>query len=350
MNGPVVRVVRIAEDLRELGPVRDPHRRVDRTAGREPHERSDRGTDALDGLVRGGDLLDVDAWRQSTWAYQLLTSVSCDSLRCQLHTETLRRVDGHPARRVGARIEHLHRTLAAVAEDHLGLRGDRLHAPAQLARPFGVEVQDHDVRPRLAGCADDASLGCRSWPITSAPSSARRRAMPMTMIGAEISQAARVAPHRLSTLRRSPITCTAERGLGATVRADPHARLVIPASRGTASCPAPSSRSTPPPGTVAVPLASSPAAVRAITRVLAGPHAVEDELALRGWCDAKRPRSGSTTHALATGSPSLSRTTPPKRWSSSTVRAGRVLEAEAHRLRAHVRPAGEASGRTRPRA
>ena len=60
----VVGLVRIAEDLRELGPVRDPHRRVDRTAGGQAHERGDRRADALDRLRGGRHLLDVHAGSQ----------------------------------------------------------------------------------------------------------------------------------------------------------------------------------------------------------------------------------------------------------------------------------------------
>ena len=51
---PVLGVLRIPEDLRELGPVRDPHRLVDGSTWREPDERRDRGPTPSIGLFADG--------------------------------------------------------------------------------------------------------------------------------------------------------------------------------------------------------------------------------------------------------------------------------------------------------
>src|SRR3954469_22200017 len=204
-EGAVVRVVRIAEDLRELGPVRDPHRRVDRTAGGEPHERSDRGTDALDGLVRGGDLLDVDAWRQvrgHVAPYLGVLRLVAISIRRPSDASTAtRRAVAEPGSSTSSASSPLSQRITFVSGETDCTRPPSSRAPSVVRS-----------RTTMSGRVSPAALaifaGWRSWPITSAPPSAKRRAMPMTMIGARFPKSTRGASS-LSTLRRSPITGTA---------------------------------------------------------------------------------------------------------------------------------------------
>ena len=82
----VVGLVRVAVDLGELGPVRDPHRRVDRAARRQAHECRDRCAHALDRLVRGRNLLDVDAGSQVRGH---VTPSLVDVLAAQFASQTL---------------------------------------------------------------------------------------------------------------------------------------------------------------------------------------------------------------------------------------------------------------------
>jgi hypothetical protein len=62
-EGPVVRLVRIAADLRELPPTRNPERGVDRSARGQPNEGSYRSSHPLDGFAARWDFLYINPWR-----------------------------------------------------------------------------------------------------------------------------------------------------------------------------------------------------------------------------------------------------------------------------------------------
>ena len=295
--------------------------------------------DALDRLVRGGDLLDIDAWRQvrgHVTPYSVYDS--CPIRRGALHDR-----DGDEAV-LGARIEDLHHVLLAVPEDDLGLGGgprtrERAHAT------YRVQVQHHDVGPQPVRRADDGA-GPVLLSDHLGPSSLRRRAIPMTMIGPRFPSRTRGAAHRCPPRQNLRFLPPCERESEGSRSGNPCLAL-IPFSRG--------------------PLAARPVRGRPRHRARLPCHGL---LARRGprhdamlaWrqrskmkrpsrsVDAKRPRSGSVTHdvgqrlAVLVADAARRSAAAPRR-----ARAGRP-RAELHRLGADLGAAREGERRTRPRA
>ena len=314
MNGPLSGFVRVAEDLRELGPVRDPHRRVDRTARGQPDERGDRGADALDGLVRGWDLLDVDA-RGQVRGHSLLHSWSV-TIAVLSSLRSPPTVDATQARRA-APGSSTSITASSRAQRITLVSGETACDPlAQLARlrPLSrSSTTTSGCRPPAA--LDDAAPGRRSCPITSTPSSLEHARHADGHDRAEVPE--QDARRRASLGPRSdkpPDHAASRQGAEGSRSGSLACPSVIPLARRALRAGAPSPYEIDAAARHLDRAARLLAvAVRAITRCAPGGIAVEAEAARRGRSTAQRPASGRATHASATGSPSASRTTPPMR-------------------------------------
>ena len=200
-----------------------------------------------------------------------------------------------------------------------------------------VEIEHDHVRLQACGL-DTIRAGSCSWPITSMPSSSSTRRSPIAMIGARSPSRTRVRG-LVSTGTASPDDARAadrvDRAACVPIR--------ITSCGGCARASRRSQVDTSPraPGTSIVASASSPSAVRAITRCGAGLDPVEAEAAVAVG-GGPQPGLG---HARPTrrrpARPSASRNVPPMRWNSVIVRAGPSEIRVADRLGAHLRPAHE---------
>ncbi len=129
----VLGVLRVAEDRRELSPVRDPGRPVDRPARSQADERGDRRADPFDRLVRRWNLLDVHARGQITGRH-LTPFCLCRSTGVELPKQIVgsRSWDGSGGG--AAWVEHMHLRLVAGPEDELCPWCGKADAVAQIAR------------------------------------------------------------------------------------------------------------------------------------------------------------------------------------------------------------------------
>ena len=308
MNGPLSGFVRVAEDLRELGPVRDPHRRVDGTAGRQADERGDRRADALDRLVRGRDLLDVDAGSQVRG--HVTPPLGLDDVRCSARCGALR--DGRRRRAAACRDTGSRTSITVLVpgpEDRPWSRGTRRRTRSPRASR-AVRCRDRARRCPGAAAARPATIAPGRPPGRSprCPSSASTRRMPMRMIGSRFPSRTRARRLVGPRDRASPTGVAAARGRSGSRWADR-----VPVRSLLRRCARASRR----------PARGRRARARdrraSASRLAAVGGARDHAGARRAGSRSKRkrpvarrstassPASGSATQASATGSPSASR-------------------------------------------
>ena len=216
------------------------------------------------------------------------------------------------------------------------VRGDPLHAqPSSRTRPSSRSSTTTSgcSRPR---CADDAAR-VLSWPITSAPSSVRTRAIPMTQDRLQVSQQ---HPRCLIVSTRRHLSDRRARGRDAGNRSGNsrcpfgHPRF----ARDPSPCRPARGRCRP--GHVAVPLASSPVRACAPRRDAPRPHRSK----------MNRPPGWSTSASERRAAPPRRRPPAGRRCrarcrrsgaNSSNVRRGPSLMPRFTRLGAHLGPARE---------
>ena len=345
---PVLRVRRVAVDLGELRPVRDPHRRVDRPARREADERGDGGADALDRLAapRGSPR----RRRPGSGSGHLTPSQSV--ARRLLLSSFEQRVRRGRRRRAAARALPGSRTSISVSSRAQRITfacgAARRTCSRERRRAVAVEVEHDGVRLQPRGLRHDPSR-------LVARRRSRRRRRPRARLAARRAMIGSRSPSRHASRRPSstrtslsaPARAAATGQLSGSLGC-PFGQLLAAALRRGASRRSRGRRARPGPSSVAS--ASPPSAVRATTRCVPGRIRSKRKRPSRR-VTVQRPASGSATQAsgdrLAVGVADACRRAGAARCS---VPRGPVGEPRAHRLRPHLRARARASRRTRPRA
>ena len=189
MNGPFSGFCVIPVDRRELGPVRDPGRPVDRPARGEADESGDRRAHPFDRLVRRGNLLDVHARGQITCRH-LTPSLGQVVDRCELPKQIVGSRSWNASGSGAAWVEHLHLRLVAGPEDELRPGSRDTNPVPEVARLPASKPSTIASGWRSRACSTRAS-GSSPSPKTSTPPSWRTRIIPRRATGSRFPIRAR---------------------------------------------------------------------------------------------------------------------------------------------------------------